>query len=115
MQTIISQVASEMNRMFEVFKARNPSFQGGVSVVGHSLGSCVLFDLLDHQQGQEVKGERSSTPSAPDLITKSQDVSLTPRYSVCSVKSVMLREYVSVRIMWNLMVSIVLYNNDVLI
>ena len=45
----MSAVASEMNRMFEVFKTRNPSFDGGVSLVGHSLGSVILFDLLCHQ------------------------------------------------------------------
>ena len=37
--------------MLELFKQRNPRFQGGVSVMGHSLGSCVLFDILDHQVG----------------------------------------------------------------
>lgn len=77
-QKIINQVASEMNRMFEIFKARNPGFHGDVSVTGHSLGSCVLFDLLDHQQGQEVKGEGSTAPSVPDLKTQSQDISSTP-------------------------------------
>ena len=49
-QTIVSEVSSEMNRMYEIFKSRNPSYQGGVSVVGHSLGSVILFDLLYHQQ-----------------------------------------------------------------
>ena len=45
----MSQVASEMNRMLELFRQRNPTFQGGVSVMGHSLGSCILFDILDNQ------------------------------------------------------------------
>lgn len=49
LQTIITQVASELNRMWDIFRARNPAFRGGVSLMGHSLGSCVLFDLLDHQ------------------------------------------------------------------
>ena len=47
----MNQVALEMNRMLELFRQRNPKFQGGVSVMGHSLGSCVLFDILDHQVG----------------------------------------------------------------
>ena len=38
-----------MNRMYDIFKKRNPYFQGSVSVVGHSLGAVILFDLLYHQ------------------------------------------------------------------
>ena len=60
-QTIISQVASEMNRMWEIFQTRNPSFRGGVSVMGHSLGSCALFDLLYHQDS----ASSSAVPPVP--------------------------------------------------
>ena len=48
-QTIVDHVASEMNRLLDLFKQRNTGFSGGVSVMGHSLGSCILFDLLSHQ------------------------------------------------------------------
>lgn len=51
-----------MNRMYEIFKARNPSFQGGVSVVGHSLGSVILFDLLYHQE-KDSEPQASATTS----------------------------------------------------
>ena len=49
LQTIVGEVASEMNRMLKLFKERNPNFGGSVSVMGHSLGSCILFDLLENQ------------------------------------------------------------------
>ena len=49
LQTIVNQVSTEMNRMLEIFQKRNPGFAGDVSVMGHSLGSCILFDLLYHQ------------------------------------------------------------------
>lgn len=49
MQTIVDQVAGEMNRMYELFLERNPGYSGGVSLMGHSLGSCILFDILAHQ------------------------------------------------------------------
>ncbi|KAJ8923521.1 hypothetical protein NQ315_010099 [Exocentrus adspersus] len=48
-QTIISTVGSELNRIYDLFKERNPTFSGGVSLGGHSLGSLILFDLLCHQ------------------------------------------------------------------
>lgn len=48
-QTIISAVGSELNRLYDLFKHRNPRFSGNISVVGHSLGSLILFDILAHQ------------------------------------------------------------------
>lgn len=39
-------VLEECNRIFKLFKERNPSFHGKVSMVGHSLGSAVMFDIL---------------------------------------------------------------------
>lgn len=48
-QTIISTVGNQINKTYELFKQRNPDFNGGVSLGGHSLGSLILFDLLCHQ------------------------------------------------------------------
>lgn len=52
-QTIISTVGDELNRLYSLFQQRNPSFSGGVSLGGHSLGSLILFDLLAHQRPAE--------------------------------------------------------------
>jgi len=49
-QTILDTVCTEINRMFKLFCSRNPGFGGGCSVVGHSLGSLILFDLLAGQK-----------------------------------------------------------------
>ena len=43
-------VQRECNRVYELFIQRNPSFNGKVSMVGHSLGSAILFDILCHQK-----------------------------------------------------------------
>lgn len=42
-------VAKESNRITMLFKQRNPDFRGKVSLIGHSLGSAVFFDLLSDQ------------------------------------------------------------------
>ncbi|XP_008280236.1 phospholipase DDHD2 isoform X2 [Stegastes partitus] len=49
-QTIVDTVASEINRLHTLFKQRHPEFNAAVSVVGHSLGSLILFDLLTNQR-----------------------------------------------------------------
>ncbi|VDP77522.1 unnamed protein product [Echinostoma caproni] len=48
-QVIVDTVATEMCRLRKLFLARNPEFTGGFSVIGHSLGSVIAFDLLSHQ------------------------------------------------------------------
>ncbi|THD21595.1 S23IP [Fasciola hepatica] len=48
-QVIIDTVATEMCRLRKLFLDRNPNFKGGFSVIGHSLGSVIAFDLLSHQ------------------------------------------------------------------
>ncbi|XP_061842439.1 triacylglycerol hydrolase DDHD2 [Nerophis lumbriciformis] len=49
-QTIVDTVASEINRLHTLFKHRHPAFKGDISVVGHSLGSLILFDMLTNQR-----------------------------------------------------------------
>lgn len=42
-------VKQECNRIVGLYKQRNPSYNGTVSLCGHSLGSAILFDILCHQ------------------------------------------------------------------
>jgi hypothetical protein len=50
-------VVAELNRIYRLFKERNPSFKGRVSLVGHSLGSAIMFDILCLQR--DVSKKRS--------------------------------------------------------
>ncbi|ODQ63996.1 DDHD-domain-containing protein [Nadsonia fulvescens var. elongata DSM 6958] len=40
----------ECNSIYRIFKQRNPEFKGKVSIMGHSLGSAICFDMLSSQQ-----------------------------------------------------------------
>ncbi|NXP03782.1 DDHD2 Phospholipase, partial [Thinocorus orbignyianus] len=62
-QTIVDTVASEMNRLYQLFLQRNPLFKGGVSIAGHSLGSLILFDLLTNQKAAPEEDEHSQEGS----------------------------------------------------
>ncbi|KAK2625277.1 hypothetical protein QTJ16_005646 [Diplocarpon rosae] len=48
-------VTAESNRVFDLFLERNPNFKGKVSLIGHSLGSAIFFDILCRQK-QSVEG-----------------------------------------------------------
>ncbi|KAG7250462.1 hypothetical protein CRUP_021262, partial [Coryphaenoides rupestris] len=77
-QTIVDTVASEVNRLDALFRLRHPEFEAAVSVVGHSLGSLILFDLLtnqkapsggtDTEEGQQTDGP---CPLSSDALEQS--------------------------------------------
>ncbi|OGM39550.1 DDHD domain protein [Aspergillus bombycis] len=63
-------VKQECNRILKIFKKRNPSFRGSVSLCGHSLGSAILFDILCREkstggsQGPSVAvGQQGNSPA----------------------------------------------------
>jgi hypothetical protein len=67
-QEMIKHVVEELNRIYRSYKARNPKFNGKVSIYGHSLGSLLAFDILCSQPYSEqaeipqIVQERASKP-----------------------------------------------------
>lgn len=55
-------VTSESNRVYDLFLERNPNFKGKVSLIGHSLGSAIFFDILCRQKEnvQSISGLRGN-------------------------------------------------------
>lgn len=47
---ILVTVVKQANEAFRKYKAYNPNFNGKVSLVGHSLGSAICFDILSLQK-----------------------------------------------------------------
>ncbi|EKJ69623.1 hypothetical protein FPSE_10219 [Fusarium pseudograminearum CS3096] len=66
-------VLNECNRIFKLFRERNPEFRGKVHLMGHSLGSAILFDLLCQQRRDQAPVPRSTLRLWP-----TQDISETP-------------------------------------
>ncbi|KAJ3187532.1 hypothetical protein HDU85_006827 [Gaertneriomyces sp. JEL0708] len=62
-QEMVKYVTEELNRIYRLFKERNPKFNGKVSILGHSLGSLLAFDILCHQ-GKETLVVAPPTPGA---------------------------------------------------
>uniref|UniRef100_A0A2M4B8Q0 Putative phosphatidic acid-preferring phospholipase a1 n=1 Tax=Anopheles marajoara TaxID=58244 RepID=A0A2M4B8Q0_9DIPT len=88
-QSIIDAVGNSLNRLYTLFCQRNPSFAGGVSLAGHSLGSLILFDLLCHQKTDQkpVETENSENPDAdsvPPLASHVSTVHHRPLVRKCS-------------------------------
>lgn len=46
---------------------RNPYFKGKISLVGHSLGSLIVFDLLSHQFDNKTEETLSKSASKTKL------------------------------------------------
>lgn len=72
-EQIVNIVLRESNRIYKLFKERNPEFKGKVHVMGHSLGSAIMFDLLCRQKEKSKDGDalrnplRFSTSSSREL------------------------------------------------
>lgn len=66
---IIQTVLAECNRIYALFRKRNPDFKGKVSLVGHSLGSAILFDILCRQPLDSAGSNRTPAmgPTKPDI------------------------------------------------
>ncbi len=63
-------------RMYTLFMSRNESFSGQVSLMGHSLGSVILFDVLSNQSGESptYSSRQSHNNSAATLLPTQQGV-----------------------------------------
>ncbi|KAH8726496.1 DDHD domain-containing protein [Phaeosphaeriaceae sp. PMI808] len=54
-------VVEELNRVYRLYKERNPNFKGKVSLVGHSLGSAIMFDILCIQREAQAQSSPKSS------------------------------------------------------
>lgn len=64
---MISTLGTDRSRVYALFKERNPSFKGKVSILGHSLGSAIAFDILCRQP---TESDEISIPSESQLDQK---------------------------------------------
>ena len=60
-----------MNHAYSKFCELNPDFSGDCSIIGHSLGSVISFDILSAQFGSS---EADAEPSAPSLGSESKSI-----------------------------------------
>lgn len=70
-------VLKECNRIYKLFLQRNPDFHGKVHIMGHSLGSAIMFDILCRQREKTKKAEQQLRHSL--RIWPGADVSEPPR------------------------------------
>ncbi|XP_067928584.1 phospholipase DDHD2-like [Watersipora subatra] len=85
-QSILDKVGGELNRLYSLFRERNPGWTGKVSVAGHSLGSLILFDLLSMQGVSQPVHQPSAAPptAAPPAARVATS---TPSSEVASERS----------------------------
>ncbi|CAN8106391.1 unnamed protein product [Discula destructiva] len=55
-------VFQECNKIYKLFIERNPGFKGKVHLLGHSLGSAILFDILCRQQEKRKEAVQPKNP-----------------------------------------------------
>ncbi|KAH8671165.1 DDHD domain-containing protein [Xylariales sp. PMI_506] len=70
-EQIVEIVLQESNRIAKLFLERNPEFKGKIHIMGHSLGSAIMFDILCRQKEKprdedHLRNPLRFWPSAPD-------------------------------------------------
>ena len=88
-QRMITHVSQELNRLFKLYKEKNPDFQGTGSIYGHSLGSIISFDVACCQG-------RSPASKSP---VKRKQASNSP--AGIDITDVLGKEDTPVQISWN--------------
>lgn len=76
-QEMIKHVTEELNRIYRLFKTRNPKFNGKVSIYGHSLGSLLAFDILCNQHPKHQVPIVDPYPPTPGASRRPAEVDLT--------------------------------------
>lgn len=56
-ERIMTEVRQQLNAAYHLFKEKNPRFGGEVHLIGHSLGSLILFDILSDQDKYKLDFE----------------------------------------------------------
>ncbi|XP_015173900.1 PREDICTED: uncharacterized protein LOC107065090 isoform X2 [Polistes dominula] len=81
-ETIMQTVGNEMNRLYALFKERNPDFDGGVYLGGHSLGSLIMFDLLCHQKSPVTEEKEEEEEEDSEVNAGKENENLGPIQSL---------------------------------
>ena len=74
-------VLKESNRIYNLFVQRKPEFKGKVHIMGHSLGSAIMFDILCRQKENSKQETELGKPvrSWPSSTQASRPPSKDPR------------------------------------
>ncbi|KAL9104688.1 MAG: hypothetical protein Q9163_000366 [Psora crenata] len=75
-------VVKECNRVYDIFMERNPNFSGKISLIGHSLGSAILFDILCQQREHSPPMLRSRRPSNRKPADDKQALDMSLKFDV---------------------------------
>ncbi|XP_004365423.2 Ddhd2 protein [Capsaspora owczarzaki ATCC 30864] len=69
-ETVIAHLTAQLNAVYDLFTARHPNFVsngGRVSIMGHSLGSILSFDILCRKTDALRNASEDTTETADDL------------------------------------------------
>jgi hypothetical protein len=72
-QPMVEAVALQFENMLELYKEKNPNFNGQIAIVGHGISSLVIFDILSNQgniQDEEAEKAKSELSLEPKSVSE---------------------------------------------
>ncbi|EFO96936.1 hypothetical protein CRE_09823 [Caenorhabditis remanei] len=82
---IVHALVSQLNHKYKLFKTSNPRFTGPVSILAHSLGSIICFDILTHYS--PLSFHDNYILHSIDEFLKRENISNEERKELTSMKS----------------------------
>ncbi|XP_044574971.1 phospholipase DDHD1-like [Cotesia glomerata] len=70
----------ELNRLYFMFISRHPGWSGKVSVLAHSLGCVIVYDIVTGWMGPDT---RPPSPAAPDVLLVTDGLKFTIENLFC--------------------------------
>ncbi|ESN94061.1 hypothetical protein HELRODRAFT_193825 [Helobdella robusta] len=71
-QKTATELTDKLNLTFDLFKSRHPQFKGGVSIIGHGIGSLIVYDLLSNQGEGNIDSAVNNQPIVSHLVSTNQ-------------------------------------------
>lgn len=77
----------ELNRLYFMFASRHPGWMGKISILAHSLGCVIVYDIVTGWMGPDA---RPPSPAAPDVSTDGLKFTIENLFCLGSPLSVFL-------------------------
>ena len=63
--------ATQIENMVELYRQKNPNFQGEIVLIGHGISSLILFDILSNQKNSTNESRKAEMkPIEPQSVSE---------------------------------------------
>ena len=70
-QPMVEASAMQIENMVELYREKNPTFNGEIVIIGHGISSLILFDILSNQKTSTNESRKAEVkPAEPQSVSE---------------------------------------------